>query len=118
MAQKVQKDTIRETADNVKINEHELSRMFSIKDFNKLRVIGQFNKGFIMCTLNNDEDLFILDQHACDEKYNFEHMSRTTVLHTQDLINPIKVQLSVTDALAVNLHEQVFTFNGFKVQKA
>ena len=69
-----------------------------------------------MCTFNNDEDLFILDQHASDEKFNFETMSRTTVLHTQDLINPIKVQLSVTDALAVKLHEEVFKFNGFKVR--
>jgi DNA mismatch repair ATPase MutL len=35
--------------------------MFDKGDFEKLRVIGQFNKGFIMCTLNNDKDLFILD---------------------------------------------------------
>lgn len=39
-------------------------------------------------------------------------------MHTQDLINPIKIQLSVTDALAVNLHKEVFLFNGFKVNSA
>ena len=71
-----------------------------------------------MCAKSGNEDLFILDQHACDEKFNFEGFSKSTVLHTQDLINPIKVQLSVTDALAVNLHEEIFKFNGFKVQKA
>jgi len=71
-----------------------------------------------LCTLNGNEDLFILDQHACDEKFNFETVSRTTVLHTQDLINPIRVTLSVTDALAVNLHKEVFRFNGFKVMSA
>ena len=31
---------------------------------------------------------------------------------------PIRVQLSVTDALAVNLHKEVFKFNGFKVISA
>ena len=34
------------------------------------------------------------------------------------MINPIRVQLSITDALAVNLHKEVFLFNGFKVQSA
>ena len=92
--------------------------MFGKGDFEKLNIIGQFNKGFIMCTNEHNEDLFILDQHASDEKYNFEAVSMKTVLHAQDLINPIRVQLSVTDALAVNLHEEVFKFNGFKVQKA
>ena len=38
-----------------------------------------------MATLNKD-DLFILDQHACDEKFNFENFSRTTVIESQDLI--------------------------------
>jgi DNA mismatch repair protein PMS2 len=56
--------------------------MFGKGDFEKLRVIGQFNKGFIMCTLNNDSDLFILDQHACDEKFNFETLSRSMQLHS------------------------------------
>jgi DNA mismatch repair protein PMS2 len=42
-------------------------------------VAGQFNKGFIMATLN-ENDLFILDQHACDEKFNFENFSKTTVI--------------------------------------
>ena len=56
--------------------------MFGKGDFEKLRVIGQFNKGFIMCTKNHNEDLFILDQHASDEKFNFEGFSKSTVLHT------------------------------------
>lgn len=37
-----------------------LDKMFSKEDFEKLKVIGQFNLGFIMATLN-ERDLFILD---------------------------------------------------------
>lgn len=92
--------------------------MFGKGDFHKLSIIGQFNKGFILCTLNRNEDLFILDQHACDEKFNFETLSRSIVLNVQDMMHPMRVTLSVTDALAVNLHREVFRFNGFKVMSA
>ena len=34
-----------------------------------MRILGQFNLGFVIAEL--DGDLFILDQHACDEKYRF-----------------------------------------------
>lgn len=76
-------------------------------------MIGQFNKGFILCTLK--DDIFIIDQHACDEKYNFEKLSRTTEIHTQDLMSPIIVNLGVTEALALSLNLEVFKINGFKV---
>ncbi len=32
-----------------------------------MRVVGQINVSFIVAEL--DGDLFVLDQHACDEKY-------------------------------------------------
>jgi DNA mismatch repair protein PMS2 len=32
-----------------------------------MRIVGQFNLGFIIAALGTD--LYILDQHACDEKY-------------------------------------------------
>lgn len=32
-----------------------------------MKVVGQFNLGFIIAEL--DGDLFVMDQHACDEKY-------------------------------------------------
>jgi DNA mismatch repair protein PMS2 len=59
--------------------------MFNKQEFKLLEVAGQFNKGFIMATLK-EKDLFILDQHACDEKFNFENFSKNTIIETQDLI--------------------------------
>lgn len=49
-----------------------------------MRVVGQFNLGFMICLLGSD--LFILDQHACDEKYNFEVLQETTTIHQQPLV--------------------------------
>ena len=39
-----------------------------------MRVVGQFNLGFLVTQLGRD--LFLIDQHATDEKYNFERLSR------------------------------------------
>lgn len=52
--------------------------------FTQMRVVGQFNLGFMICLLGSD--LFILDQHACDEKYNFEVLQKTTIIHQQPLV--------------------------------
>lgn len=49
-----------------------------------MEILGQFNKGFIIVRLNND--LFIVDQHASDEKYNFERFQKKARIQTQRLI--------------------------------
>ena len=49
--------------------------MFEKEDFKNLEVLGQFNKGFILAVHRKKQDLFIVDQHASDEKFNFEHLS-------------------------------------------
>ncbi|KAK6154193.1 hypothetical protein DH2020_013832 [Rehmannia glutinosa] len=62
----------------------ELERLFKKEDFKQMKVIGQFNLGFIIGKL--DQDLFIVDQHAADEKYNYERLSQTTILNQQPLL--------------------------------
>jgi DNA mismatch repair protein PMS2 len=76
--------------------EEALSRVIQKSDFEKMEVLGQFNKGFIIARLrdgesggeegNRKDDLFIIDQHASDEKFNFETLQRTTVIKAQTLI--------------------------------
>ena len=34
-----------------------------------MKILGQFNLGFIIAAYKGD--LFILDQHACDEKFRY-----------------------------------------------
>ena len=55
-----------------------LERTLNKDKFDEMQVIGQFNLGFIICQLN--DDLFILDQHACDEKSTYERLLETTTL--------------------------------------
>ena len=71
-----------------------------------MQVVGQFNLGFIIARRrtqasasakgkekateddNEDlqDDLFIIDQHASDEKYNFERLQEDTVIQSQRLL--------------------------------
>ena len=74
-----------------------LSRVIDKTDFASMDIIGQFNLGFIIVrrrkTVGDDEgdvgkemdDLFIVDQHAADEKYNFETLQQTTKIDSQKL---------------------------------
>lgn len=69
--------------------EHELCRVIDKRDFAAMSILGQFNLGFIVTKLEKEGvagDLFIVDQHASDEKYNFETLQRETRIQSQKLI--------------------------------
>ena len=46
--------------------EAELRKEINKQDFLKMKIFGQFNRGFIIAAL--EDDVFIIDQHASDEK--------------------------------------------------
>ena len=89
----------------------ELERVFHREDFRDLKVVGQFNLGFILCTLG--DDLFIVDQHASDEIYNFERLQRTTTLNRQPLMVPKKLELTAAETQTVHRNMPTFLANGF-----
>lgn len=57
-----------------------------------LKVIGQFNKSFILASLKSE--LFILDQHACDERRGLEHFEKILKIDCQTLIKPLRASVS------------------------
>ena len=90
-----------------------LSRVIKKQDFAGMRIIGQYNKAFIIARRRveagegegSSDDLFIIgepvqvieldlayetltfpDQHAADEKYNFETLQAITKIQSQRLI--------------------------------
>jgi len=48
-----------------------------------------------------DQDIFIIDQHAADEKFNFERLQASLTLNKQPLICPRPLNLSVLDEMVV-----------------
>ncbi|KAL3233715.1 DNA mismatch repair protein PMS1 [Nakaseomyces bracarensis] len=95
-----------------------LSLSVKKKDFQDMSIVGQFNLGFIIVTRKVDDkyDLFIVDQHASDEKYNFETLQQTTKFKSQRLISEQTIELSVIDELIVMDNIEVFERNGFKIR--
>ncbi|GMH40727.1 hypothetical protein BSKO_08631 [Bryopsis sp. KO-2023] len=90
----------------------ELNRVFEKRNFKKMQVIGQFNLGFILAKL--DRDVFIVDQHASDEKKNFETLVNTTAIGKQPLVCPVSLNLSVVEESIVRSNMDVFEKNGFR----
>ncbi|XP_047171306.1 DNA mismatch repair protein PMS1 isoform X2 [Vigna umbellata] len=93
----------------------ELERFFRKEDFSRMKVIGQFNLGFIICKL--DQDLFIVDQHAADEKFNFERLSQSTILNQQPLLRSITLELSPEEEIVASMYMDIIRKNGFTLEE-
>lgn len=106
-----------ENLDNVQEGENYLTLTVKKADFEKMQIVGQFNLGFIICTRRTGEnyDLFIVDQHASDEKYNFEILQKNMAFKSQRLLAPLIVDLSAIEELIVIDNLCVFEKNGFKL---
>ncbi|KPA86083.1 mismatch repair protein PMS1 putativemismatch repair protein [Leptomonas pyrrhocoris] len=93
----------------------DLTQYFSKNSFKEMQVVGQFNHGFIIAVLKNG-DVFVVDQHASDEKANYERLMRNYVATPQPLVIPVPVAM---DAHEVNLaveHADMLQHHGFKVR--
>ncbi|KAJ2150227.1 ATP-binding mismatch repair protein [Coemansia sp. RSA 1935] len=91
-----------------------LSRLIHKTDFARMSVIGQFNHGFIVA--RQSSDLYIVDQHAADEKHNFEHLQRRAIISSQPLIQPTRLELSIVDEAVAIEHQSTLERNGFRIQ--
>ena len=91
--------------------EEELERHIKKEMFEEMEILGQFNQGFIIT--KHGEDLFIIDQHASDEKYNFEEQQRNTVLKSQRLICPQSLDLTAVNENILMENLEIFRKNGF-----
>ncbi|KAI1377558.1 DNA mismatch repair protein MutL [Hypoxylon crocopeplum] len=109
--------------------EEKLSLTISKSDFGKMRIIGQFNLGFILAVRpaetdsddiegghGRDDELFIIDQHATDEKYNFERLQANTVVQSQRLVQPKVLELTALEEEVIRENLEALEANGFIVK--
>lgn len=94
--------------------EDELDRNFDREWFLQMKIIGQFNRAFLLGILGNE--MFIIDQHASDEKYNFEYLERTTEVIPQRLLRPLQLQFPVADEAIVLRYLAAFKSGGFEIE--
>ncbi|KAK4165193.1 mismatch repair endonuclease PMS2 [Cladorrhinum sp. PSN259] len=127
--------------------EEKLSLKISKSDFGKMKIIGQFNLGFVLAVREasfsssstpsstpqgtnqsiissqpspqqqkEDDELFIIDQHASDEKYNFERLQATTTVQSQRLVQPKTLDLTALEEEIILENLPALERNGFIVQ--
>ncbi|KIW16343.1 hypothetical protein PV08_06394 [Exophiala spinifera] len=106
--------------------EAQLTLTVSKGDFAQMDIVGQFNLGFILATRSGDDkietgararqdELFIIDQHASDEKYNFEKLQAETVVGNQRLVQPAILDLTAVEEEIVLENMDALEKNGFLV---
>lgn len=115
--------------------EEKLSLTIHKGDFGKMKIVGQFNLGFILAVRprgssidsssspaatsqnqeDDDDDLIIVDQHASDEKFNFERLQSTTVVQSQRLVRPKLLELTAVEEEIVIENQAALEKNGFVV---
>ena len=82
--------------------------------FKEMRVLGQFNKGFVLVEYKSN--YFLLDQHACDERINYEKLSSVTELPKQILIKPMKIGNISNESIAlIKLNDTLFRNIQFEI---
>ncbi|EOO01501.1 putative dna mismatch repair protein pms1 protein [Phaeoacremonium minimum UCRPA7] len=107
--------------------EEKLSLSIAKADFGKMKIVGQFNLGFVLAvrarnsdgstsdSQARDDDLFIIDQHASDEKYNFERLQASTVVQSQRLVKPKTLELTAVEEEILIENQPALEANGFVV---
>lgn len=92
--------------------ESELVRVFQRSWFADLAVIGQFNLGFVLA--RRGADVFIIDQHAADEKYNYEALAASTPLQVQPLMGGgLPLELAADEELLAMEYAPALRASGF-----
>lgn len=111
--------------------DNETPTSFNLKRemFSQMQIIGQFNCGFILTRLSlpdcEKELILIIDQHAADERYRLEMLmaqietsqsESQLASHSQRLIIPLTIALSIQDWLFFQEHQADFNQLGFLAQ--
>ena len=100
--------------EGIEAKEEDLLSSFKKTWFTELDIIGQFNNGFIIARFGAS-DLFIIDQHASHEIYNFENLQKTTILRSQRLLAPIVIPFQPDEEMEVASNLKIFERNGFLI---
>jgi DNA mismatch repair protein PMS2 len=122
--------TMADTEDGSSLGENEeehLALTVAKADFFNMHIVGQFNLGFILTVRARSvasqgnsqtrrcDELFIVDQHASDEKYNFEKLQEETVVGNQRLVRPKQLDLTAVEEEILIENSLALEKNGFVV---
>ncbi|MFT4889972.1 MAG: DNA mismatch repair protein MutL [Halobacteriales archaeon] len=79
-----------------------------------LRVLGQVHDTYVVC--ETEDGLALIDQHAADERINYERLTETFADDTtaQALADPVTMSLTAGEAAAFDAHREALERLGFR----
>jgi DNA mismatch repair ATPase MutL len=88
------------------------------KELATLRILGQFNHGFILASQwkGDHEFVYVIDQHAADERLQLETLWKNLQFQTQKLLKPKKIRVPLDDFLCIKERLIDFVEIGFGVR--
>ncbi|HET7324406.1 MAG TPA: DNA mismatch repair endonuclease MutL [Halococcus sp.] len=80
----------------------------------RLRVLGQLRDTYVVC--ESPDGLVLVDQHAADERVNYEHLKERFAGETaiQQLTEPVEIELTAAEAALFEEFENALTELGFR----
>jgi DNA mismatch repair protein MutL len=82
----------------------------------RFRVVGELFRTYIVC--ERGENFVLIDKHAADERLRFDRLKNTLRLHSQLLIEPVKIQLDVELSGILADNPDMLSQIGLKVEVA
>jgi DNA mismatch repair protein MutL len=82
-----------------------------------MTVLGQFDDTYLVA--ETDDGLVLVDQHAADERVNYERLRQAFdgETATQTLAEPVKLELTAREAAIAESHGEALSRLGFRVQR-
>jgi len=83
-----------------------------------MRILGQFRDTYVVA--ETDEGLVLVDQHAADERINYERLREAFAgeTTTQTLAEPVDLELTAREAELFATHDDALARLGFQVERA
>ncbi len=107
----------RPSHDQARLGDEDGSSTETFAQLPAMRVLGQFRETYIVA--ETDEGLVLVDQHAADERINYERLreefdGETT---TQALAEPVRLELTAREAELFATHQEALARLGFQTDR-
>ena len=82
-----------------------------------MRVLGQLHDTYVVC--ETDSGLVLIDQHAADERVNYERLRNELDgdVATQALAEPVELELTAREAALLSTHRDALAALGFRTER-
>ena len=113
---------VNDSINDITSDKEQVTMNFKVNEKNEeIKKLEMYPCGLVMGTYivaQNDSSMFLIDQHAAQERINYEKIRNALyedTIKTTDLLIPISIELSPSDYLKFNENKKVLTDLGFVI---